>query len=90
MKKAFQGAYAVYGVTNYWEKMDMDLEIQQGKNLADAALVRVLPLPCVIWDQALTVRDRKLVFNNSYGARFPMLQSVRSFGPFGGRVYLLT
>lgn len=35
---AFRGAYAVFAVTNYWEKMDTDLEIQQGKNLADAAL----------------------------------------------------
>lgn len=38
--KAFQGAYAAFAVTNYWDKMDMELEIQQGKNLADAALVR--------------------------------------------------
>ncbi|RYP04363.1 hypothetical protein DL764_004499 [Monosporascus ibericus] len=35
--KALAGSYAAYGVTNYWEKADMKLEIQQGKNLADAA-----------------------------------------------------
>ncbi|OIW24042.1 NmrA-domain-containing protein [Coniochaeta ligniaria NRRL 30616] len=35
--KAMTGATAVYAVTNYWEKMDMQLEIQQGKNLVDAA-----------------------------------------------------
>ncbi|CCO35483.1 NmrA-like family domain-containing protein 1 [Rhizoctonia solani AG-1 IB] len=33
---AFQGAYAVYGVTNFWEHGE-EAEIQQGKNLADAA-----------------------------------------------------
>lgn len=34
-----QGAYAVFAVTNYWEKMDAQLEFQQGKNIADAAKV---------------------------------------------------
>jgi uncharacterized protein YbjT (DUF2867 family) len=37
--KAFKGAYAVFAVTNYWDKLDHELEFQQGKNLADAALV---------------------------------------------------
>ncbi|KAG8709550.1 NmrA-like domain-containing protein 1, partial [Ceratobasidium sp. 423] len=35
---AFQGTYAVYGVTNFWEHGE-EAEIQQGKNLADAAKV---------------------------------------------------
>lgn len=35
------GASVVFAMTNYWEKMDMQLEIQQGKNLADAAKVRL-------------------------------------------------
>ncbi|KAK8851495.1 NmrA-like family protein [Apiospora arundinis] len=35
--EALKGSYAVFAVTNYWEKMDDKLEIQQGKNLADAA-----------------------------------------------------
>ncbi len=37
--KAIDGSYAVFGVTNYWESMDASLEIQQGKNLADAVKV---------------------------------------------------
>lgn len=37
--KAVQGSTAVYGVTNYWESLDKDLEVQQGKNIADAAKV---------------------------------------------------
>uniref|UniRef100_A0A0D2YJJ1 NmrA-like domain-containing protein n=1 Tax=Fusarium oxysporum (strain Fo5176) TaxID=660025 RepID=A0A0D2YJJ1_FUSOF len=35
--KAFTGATAVFGVTNYWESMSTDTEIQQGKNIVDAA-----------------------------------------------------
>ena len=38
LQKAMEGAYAVFAVTNYWEKMDKDLEIKQGRNLADAAV----------------------------------------------------
>ena len=36
---AFKGAYAVFAVTNYWEKMDAELEVRQGKDIADAAKV---------------------------------------------------
>ncbi len=35
--KAMTGVAAVFAVTNYWEKMDAKLEIQQGKSLVDAA-----------------------------------------------------
>ncbi|GKT43112.1 NmrA-like family domain-containing protein 1 [Colletotrichum spaethianum] len=35
---AVKGASAVFAVTNYWETLNKDLEIQQGKNIADAAL----------------------------------------------------
>lgn len=40
--EALKGSYAVFAVTNYWEKMDDKLEVQQGKNLADAAKVCIL------------------------------------------------
>ncbi|OLN84354.1 NmrA-like family domain-containing protein 1-like protein 5 [Colletotrichum chlorophyti] len=36
---AVKGAYAVFAVTNYWDKLDKDLEYQQGVNIVDAALV---------------------------------------------------
>jgi hypothetical protein len=42
--KAFKGAYAVFAVTNYWDKLDHELEYQQGNNLADAALVSYYPV----------------------------------------------
>lgn len=44
LAKAMSGAYAVYAVTNYWEKMDMQVEIKQGQNLVDAAKVCYLLL----------------------------------------------
>ncbi|XP_035683386.1 nmrA-like family domain-containing protein 1 isoform X4 [Branchiostoma floridae] len=34
---ALQGAHGVYVVTNYWEHMDLEREIRQGKSIADAA-----------------------------------------------------
>lgn len=37
LEKAMTGAYAVFAVTNYWEKLDAQLEEAQGKRLADAA-----------------------------------------------------
>lgn len=35
------GSDTVFAVTNYWEKLDMKLEEQQGRNIADAAKVRL-------------------------------------------------
>jgi uncharacterized protein YbjT (DUF2867 family) len=37
LKKAMQGAYAVYAMTNYWESLDEKKEYQQGVNVVDAA-----------------------------------------------------
>jgi uncharacterized protein YbjT (DUF2867 family) len=36
LKKAFEGAWGVYGVTNYWEHGG-DGETRHGKNMVDAA-----------------------------------------------------
>jgi uncharacterized protein YbjT (DUF2867 family) len=46
--KAFDGAYAVFAVTDYWAKMDKAVEIEQGKNVADAA--KVSSHGCVLAD----------------------------------------
>lgn len=43
LKKALADAHSVYAVTNYWEKMDDKLEIEQGKNIADVCKVPPLP-----------------------------------------------
>ena len=37
LTKAFRGAHAAFCVTNYWEHFDTEKEIQQAKNLAQAA-----------------------------------------------------
>ena len=38
--QALKGAYAVFAVTDYWSTMDEKVEIQQGRNVADASKVR--------------------------------------------------
>ncbi|KAH7384597.1 hypothetical protein BKA66DRAFT_416768 [Pyrenochaeta sp. MPI-SDFR-AT-0127] len=38
LKSAFNGAFAVFAVTNYWETMSKSTEITQGKNIVDAAI----------------------------------------------------
>lgn len=38
LSTALKGSYAVFAVTNYWESMSMSIEVQQGKNIADASL----------------------------------------------------
>lgn len=55
--EAMKGSSAVFTVTNYWEKMDMQLEIQQGKNLADAA--KRNGVEHYIWSSLLNVTKRK-------------------------------
>jgi putative NADH-flavin reductase len=37
VKKAIEGSAVVFGVTNYWEKMSAEVELNQGKNIVDAA-----------------------------------------------------
>ncbi|KAL8690633.1 MAG: hypothetical protein Q9218_003967 [Villophora microphyllina] len=55
IKAALQGAYAVFAVTNYWEKMDAELEEQQGKNIAD--LSKELGVQHLIWSSLRNVKD---------------------------------
>ncbi|MEM1953463.1 MAG: NmrA/HSCARG family protein [Candidatus Caldarchaeum sp.] len=37
LKRAFAGAYGVFGVTNFWEHFSPEKELQQAKNIAQAA-----------------------------------------------------
>ena len=57
LKKAFEGAYGAYCVTNFWEHFSPEKEMAQAKNLADAA--KAAGVKHVIWS---TLEDtRKLV-----------------------------
>lgn len=47
----------MYAVTNYWEKMDDKLEVQQGKNLVDAA--KEAGVQQFIWSSLYNVKERK-------------------------------
>jgi uncharacterized protein YbjT (DUF2867 family) len=68
LKKAFAGAYGVYGVTNFWEHFSGEKEKTQAKNIADAA--RAAGVKHVIWS---TLEDtRKLMAADD--KRMPMLQ----------------
>ena len=68
LKKAFAGAYGVYGVTNFWEHFSGEKEKAQAKNIADAA--KAAGVKHVIWS---TLEDtRKLM--SSDDKRMPILQ----------------
>ena len=68
LKKAFTGAYGVYGVTNFWEHFSGEKEIQQAKNIAQAA--KAAGVKHVIWS---TLEDtRKLM--SADDTRMPILQ----------------
>ncbi|RNJ58079.1 NmrA-like domain-containing protein 1 [Verticillium nonalfalfae] len=55
--KAVQGSTVVYGVTNYWESLDKNLEVQQGKNIADA--VKEAQVQHYIWSSLPNITKRK-------------------------------
>lgn len=37
LQSAISGSYAVFAVTNYWESQSKELEVRQGKNIADVS-----------------------------------------------------
>jgi uncharacterized protein YbjT (DUF2867 family) len=68
LKKAFAGAYGVYGVTNFWEHFSGEKEKAQARNIADAA--RAAGVKHIVWS---TLEDtRKLMSPDD--KRMPMLQ----------------
>lgn len=69
MKAAFQGAYAVFAVTNYWEKMDAPLEKQQGQNIAD--LAKEAGIQHLIWSSLYDV-------NKLTNGKFPNVEHFDS------------
>ncbi|KAL8637485.1 MAG: hypothetical protein Q9228_005251 [Teloschistes exilis] len=47
LKTALDGSYAVFAITNFWEKASAEVEINQGKAMADAAVAVGAKL--IIW-----------------------------------------
>ncbi|KAL8915322.1 MAG: hypothetical protein Q9171_000192 [Xanthocarpia ochracea] len=45
--KAIEGSHAVFAVTNYWEYLSKDIEVSQGKNVADAC--KAIGVSLLIW-----------------------------------------
>jgi uncharacterized protein YbjT (DUF2867 family) len=68
LKQAFAGAYAVYGVTNFWEHFSGEKEKTQAKNIADAA--KAAGVKHVIWS---TLEDTRNLMKAD-DKRMPMLQ----------------
>ena len=68
LKKAFSGAYGVYGVTNFWEHFSAEKEKAQAKNIADAA--KAAGVKHVIWS---TLEDTRKLMDPS-DKRMPFLQ----------------
>jgi len=68
LKKAFAGAYGVYGITNFWEHFSGDKEKEQAKNIADAA--KAAGVKHVIWS---TLEDTRK-FMSADDKRMPFLQ----------------
>src|SRR6187401_3091240 len=68
LKKAFAGAYGVYGVTNFWEHFSAEKEKAQAKNIADAA--KAAGVKHVIWS---TLEDTRKLMEPS-DKRMPFLQ----------------
>ncbi|RDL42492.1 uncharacterized protein BP5553_02471 [Venustampulla echinocandica] len=55
VKSAIKGAYAVFGVTNYWEDRSSDLEFKQGKTMADAA--KECGVQHFVWSSLLNITE---------------------------------
>src|SRR5712671_1108294 len=70
LKKAFAGAYAVYGVTNFWEHFSGEKEKAQAKNIADAA--KAAGVKHILWS---TLEDTRTLMKAD-DTRMPMLQGV--------------
>src|SRR6476660_6873398 len=68
LKGAFAGAYAVYGVTNFWEHFSGEKEKAQAKNIADAA--KAAGVKHVIWSTLEDTRNLMAADDK----RMPMLQ----------------
>ncbi|TLD29075.1 hypothetical protein PspLS_04187 [Pyricularia sp. CBS 133598] len=81
VSKAVAGSHTVFSVTNYWEKKSKDVEIQQGKNIADAA--KEAGVQHFIWSTLINVTDLskgKLTKVYHFDSKAEVDDYVRSLG----------
>ncbi|KAI1772056.1 NmrA-like family-domain-containing protein [Hypoxylon cercidicola] len=79
--QAVKGSDAVFGVTNYWEKASAELEVEQGKNLANA--VKEASVGHYIWSSLLnitTLSDGKLPNVYHFDSKAKVEEYVRELG----------
>ncbi|KAF2096859.1 NmrA-domain-containing protein [Rhizodiscina lignyota] len=55
LRDAIKGAYGVFAMTNYWDKMDHELELQQGKAIAD--MCKEEGVQHLIWSSLFNVKE---------------------------------
>jgi uncharacterized protein YbjT (DUF2867 family) len=79
--KALQGSYAVFAVTNYWEKGNKEVELRQGKNTVDAA--KETGVQHFIWSSLLNVTKisgGKLAHVNHFDSKAEVEEYARQSG----------
>ncbi|KAI8649261.1 NmrA domain-containing protein [Fusarium keratoplasticum] len=79
--KALSGSHTVFLVTNYWESMNADTEITQGKNVADAA--KEVGVSHIIFSSLLNVTEvtgGRLTHVPHFDGKAKIEQYIRSTG----------
>ncbi|KAI1751904.1 NMRAL1 protein [Xylaria castorea] len=79
--KAIAGSDTVFAVTNYWEKLDMALEEQQGRNIADAS--KEAGVKHLIWSSLLDINkltNGKLPHVYHFDSKAHVEEYIRSIG----------
>lgn len=79
LKKAFEGAYGVFGVTNFWEHYSAEKELQQAKNMSEAA--KAAGVEHFVWSTLEDTRKRIPLDSD----RMPTLQGKYKVPHFDGK-----
>ncbi|KAL8770200.1 MAG: hypothetical protein Q9209_004042 [Squamulea sp. 1 TL-2023] len=78
VQKAIEGSHTVFAVTNYWEYMSKEIEVSQGKNIADACKTSGVSL--LIWSSiphAGRMTDGKLSHLPHFDAKADVADYIR-------------
>ncbi|KAF3358486.1 hypothetical protein VDGD_07180 [Verticillium dahliae] len=79
--QAIAGAEAVFAVTNYWESLNAELEVKQGKDIADAA--KETGVKHLIWSSLMDVKkltNGKLPHVYHFDGKAAVEEHTRSLG----------